>query len=281
MTGKNTRTSTDRRLAEVAEHIAAHADEPLTLTELAARSGLSPAHLQRRFTRAYGMSPKRYQTALRVEAMKTRLREGEPVVDALYAAGFGSNRGGYEAAGQRLGMPPGAYARRGAGLTVRYAITASALGPVLVGETDRGVCAVMLGDDEPTLVAELESEFGAATLVRDDAGVGAEAAAVVDYIAGAPLPAIPLDLHGTEFQLRVWSALATVPAGTTVTYSELAEAIGRPSARRAVAGACGQNHVSILVPCHRVVRTDGGLGGYKWGVDRKRRLLEREGVENT
>jgi AraC family transcriptional regulator of adaptative response/methylated-DNA-[protein]-cysteine methyltransferase len=164
------------------------------------------------------------------------------------------------------------------GLTVRYGVTRSPIGLVLVGETNAGVCAVMLGDDECSLRAGLEAEFGAATLVRDDAAVREDSEAVVAYIAGrSEMPDIPLDLYGTEFQRTVWAALTTIPAGTTVTYSELARSIGRPRAQRAVASACGRNHVSVLVPCHRVVRTDGGLGGYKWGVDRKRRLLEREG----
>jgi AraC family transcriptional regulator, regulatory protein of adaptative response / methylated-DNA-[protein]-cysteine methyltransferase len=276
MSENGTKAGTEARVRDVASYIATHGDETLTLGALAARAGLSPAYLQRSFTRIFGMSPKRYQTAVRVEALKARLRDGVPVTDAVYTAGFGSNRGGYAAAAQRLGMPPGTYARRGAGLTVRFTIAPSPIGLVLVGETDRGVCAVMLGDDEASLLADLDAEFGAATLVRDDDAVGHEAAAVVEYIGGAPMPRLPLDPHGTEFQRRVWTALGDVPAGTTVTYSELAGAIGRPGAQRAVAGACGDNHISILVPCHRVVRADGGLGGYKWGVERKRRLLERE-----
>lgn len=267
----------DALMRLVAEHIAAHAGETLTLADLGRLAGLSPTHLQRTFTRAYGMSPKRYQTALRVEAMKARLREGAPVSDAAFEAGFGSSRGAYEAAGQRLGMPPGAYARRGAGLEIRYATAASPIGAVLVGETERGVCAVLLADSEDAAVEALAREFSEATLTPDD-DVAAQAAAVVAYIAGGALPDLPLDLRGTDFQRAVWTALAAIPAGSTVTYSQLAAAIGRPSARRAVAGACGDNHVSILVPCHRVVRGDGGLGGYKWGVERKQALLEREGA---
>jgi AraC family transcriptional regulator of adaptative response/methylated-DNA-[protein]-cysteine methyltransferase len=279
MTAASRQAETDRRIHEVAAHIAAHADEQLTLGSLAARAGLSPAYLQRSFTRAYGMSPKRYQTALRVEAMKARLRDGQPVSDALYSAGFGSSRGAYEAARQRLGMPPGSYAKHGAGLEVRYTVAPSEIGLVLVGQTDSGVCAVLLGDDEVSLLAALDAEFGAATLLRDDDAVRDEAEAVVAYIAGrSAMPDLPLDLRGTEFQRQVWTALTAIPAGTTVTYSELARAIGRPTAQRAVASACGGNHVSVLVPCHRVVRADGGLGGYKWGIERKQRLLEREGA---
>lgn len=267
----------DERMRLVAEHIAAHAGERLTLADLGRLAGLSPTHLQRTFARSFGMSPKRYQTALRVEAMKARLREGAPVSDAAFEAGFGSSRGAYEAAGQRLGMPPGAYARRGAGLEIRYATADSPIGAVLVGETERGVCAVLLADSADAAVEALAREFREATLTPDES-VEEQAEAVVAYIAGGDLPDLPLDLRGTDFQRTVWTALAAVPAGSTVTYSQLAEAVGRPAARRAVAGACGDNHVSILVPCHRVVRGDGGLGGYKWGVERKQALLEREGA---
>lgn len=279
MTGESRRAETEARVRDVAAHIEAHAEEALTLDMLAHISGVSPAHLQRTFTRVFGMSPKRYQTALRVESLKARLREGEPVSDATYGAGFGSSRGAYEATRRQLGMTPGAYRRHGAGLTVRYTIAPSSLGLVLVGATEAGVCAVMLADDEPTLLAALDAEFGAAELVRDDAGLREQARAVTDHLTGGARPDLPLDLHGTEFQQRVWTALQTIPSGSTVTYSELARAIGHPNAQRAVASACGDNHVAVLVPCHRVVRADGGLGGYKWGVQRKRRLLEREGAQ--
>jgi len=276
MTPESRRAGTEARVRDVAAYIEAHAEEALTLDVLARVSGVSPAHLQRTFTRVFGMSPKRYQTTLRVESLKARLREGEPVGDATYGAGFGSSRGAYEAARRQLGMTPGAYRRRGEGLTVRYTTASSPLGLVLVGATEAGVCAVMLADDEPTLLAALDAEFGAARLVRDDAGLRYQTRAVTDYLAGGTLPDLPLDLRGTEFQQRVWTALQTIPNGSTVTYGELARAIGLPNAQRAVASACGDNHVAVLVPCHRVVRADGGLGGYKWGVERKRRLLERE-----
>lgn len=279
MTSESRRAETEVRVRDVAAHIKAHAEEDFTLDMLAHISGVSPAHLQRTFTRVFGMSPKRYQTALRVESLKARLREGEPVSDATYGAGFGSSRGAYEATRRQLGMTPGAYRRHGAGLTVRYTIALSSLGLVLVGATEAGVCAVMLADDEPTLLAALETEFGAAELVRDDAGLQEQTRAVTGHLAGGTRPDLPLDLHGTEFQQRVWTALQTIPSGSTVTYGELARAIGHPNAQRAVASACGDNHVAVLVPCHRVVRADGGLGGYKWGVQRKRRLLECEGAQ--
>lgn len=270
------RPDTDARVGAVAAYIEQHADERLTLDVLARHAGLSPAHLQRTFTRAFGMSPKRYQTALRVEAMKSRLRDGEPVSDAGYGVGFGSGRGAYEAVQRQIGMTPGAYRRRGEGLTIRYAIAPSELGLVLVGATEAGVCAVMLADNEPALLTALDDEFGAATLVRDDSTLASQTRAVVDYISGGARPDLALDLQGTEFQQRVWTMLQTIPRGSTATYSEVARKIGRPTAQRAVASACGDNHVAVLVPCHRVVRSDGGLGGYKWGVERKRALLRGE-----
>lgn len=268
---------TRARIDAVAAYIEAHADEALTLVVLARHAGLSPGHLQRTFRAEFGMSPKAYQTALRVEAMKSRLRSGEPVSDAGYGAGFGSGRGAYEASQRQLGMTPGAYRRHGRGLTIRYGIAPSDLGLVLVGATERGVCAVMLADSEGALLASLDGEFGEATLARDDAGLAEQTRAVVEYIGGGARPDLPLDLQGTGFQRRVWTALQTIPRGSTATYSQVAAAIGRPTSQRAVANACGGNHVAVLVPCHRVVRSDGGLGGYKWGVDRKERLLEREG----
>jgi AraC family transcriptional regulator of adaptative response/methylated-DNA-[protein]-cysteine methyltransferase len=272
--GETSGTSAAVRAA--AAYLASHVDEPVPLSDLARAVGLSPAYLQKAFTRTFGTSPKRYQTALRIEALKSRLREGAPVADAVYGAGFGSNRGAYEAAKRQLGMTPGVYRRRGAGLRIRFGVADSALGPVLVGATDEGVCAVMLADDEAALLEALNDEFGEAKLVRDDPGLAAQTAAVVAHVAGGARPDLPLDLRGTDFQRRVWTALQAIPAGSTVTYGELAAAIGRPTAQRAVASACGDNHVAVLVPCHRVVRGDGGLGGYKWGVERKRRLLERE-----
>jgi AraC family transcriptional regulator of adaptative response/methylated-DNA-[protein]-cysteine methyltransferase len=276
MMAESIRERTETRVRDIAAYIEEHAADHLTLDMLAQRADMSPAHLQRTFTRIFGMSPKCYQTALRVESFKRHLREGESVIDATYRAGFGSSRGAYEATQLQVGMTPGAYRRRGAGLTVRYSIAASPLGLVLVGATSVGVCTVMLADDEATLLAALDAEFGAAELVRDDEGLRAQTRAVTDHLAGGARPDLPLDLLGTEFQQRVWTALQTIPSGTSISYGELARAIGRPSAQRAVASACADNHVAVLVPCHRVVRADGGLGGYKWGVQRKKRLLEHE-----
>lgn len=271
-------TDGQRAVAQAAVFIEKHADEPITLAGLAASVGLSPSHLQREFTRAYGRSPKRYQTALRADALRRGLREGASVSDAAYGAGFGSTRAVYEGAARELGMSPAQYRKGGAGLEIRYAILSSVLGAVLVARTDKGVCAVLL-DDEARLAADLAAEFPGATLTRDDESVRPWAAAIVEAVAGHALASeVPLDLMGTDFQRRVWTELQRVPLGTTATYAEIAARIGRPTATRAVANACGSNHAAVIVPCHRVVRTDGGLGGYKWGIERKRALLASEGA---
>jgi AraC family transcriptional regulator of adaptative response/methylated-DNA-[protein]-cysteine methyltransferase len=260
-----------------ASFLEAHTDEDMTLTRLSAEVGLSPAHLQRTFTAVFGHSPKQHQAALRAEALKERLRRDEPVSEAAYGAGFGSSRGVYEAAQARLGMAPGAYRRGGAGMRIRYAVAASALGPVLVGCTGAGVCAVMLGDSEAELAEALSSEVPRADIALGTNVAEAQARAVAAYIdRPGKAPEVALDIRGTEFQRTVWTALRRVPSGTTVTYAEIAREIGAPKAYRAVANACGDNHIAVLVPCHRVVRSDGGLGGYKWGVGRKRLLLQRE-----
>lgn len=262
-----------------ASFLEAHTGEDITLERLSAEVGLSPAHLQRSFTRVLGHSPKQHQAALRAEALKARLKDGQPVADAGYGAGFGSSRGVYEAAHARLGMAPGVYRRGGDGMRIRYAVASTPLGPVLVGVTDAGVCAVMLGDSEAQLDDAFAAEFPRAEITLDDASAGAQARAVAAYLAGsAAIPDVALDLTGTDFQRTVWTALRRVPAGVTVTYAEIARDIGAPKAHRAVANACGDNHIAVLVPCHRVVRTDGSLGGYKWGIERKRLLLAREGA---
>lgn len=266
----------ERRVAAAAAFIAAHAGERITLERLAAEVGGSPSHVQRTFTRRYGLSPRRYQEALRVEALKRHLKDGGAVTEAGYAAGFGSSRGLYESARKGMGMPPGSYRSGGAGLEIRYTTATSPLGVVLVGWTERGVCCVLLADDDARAERSLAEEFPRAELARDDPA-GEWAAAVVDHVSGRiPRADVPLDLVGTDFQRRVWAVLQQLPPGTTASYAEVAERLGSPKATRAVASACAGNHVAVLVPCHRVVRTDGGLGGYKWGVARKRRLLERE-----
>ena len=252
-------------------------DSPPTLEELARAVGISPTHFQKIFKRATGVSPRQYAETRRVAKVKALLRAGEPVSAALYGAGYGSSRGLYENAHATLGMTPATYRKGGAGAEIGYAFGRSRLGEVLVAATPQGVCFVALGDSRARLVAELKADLPAATL-REDAGrLGRWLDEVLRRIDGAePAAALPLDIRCTAFQRRVWQALTEIPLGQTRTYSELAASLGAPRAQRAVGRACATNPVSILVPCHRAVREDGGLGGYRWGLKKKQALLAAE-----
>jgi AraC family transcriptional regulator, regulatory protein of adaptative response / methylated-DNA-[protein]-cysteine methyltransferase len=251
-----------------------------TLDELAAATGVSRFHLQRVFTERTGVSPRAYAERLRAERVADRLAAGAPVSDAAYDAGFGSVGRLSAAAPARLGMTPSRFRAGGAGETVHVAVAETSLGAVLVAVTGRGVCAIELGDDPDELLATFQQRFHAADVRAGDDAFERTVALVVGLVEHPAVPvdpeALPLDVRGTAFQERVWQALRAVPAGTTTTYTEVAEAIGAPTSVRAVAGACAANHLAIAVPCHRVVRTDGGLSGYRWGVERKQALLERE-----
>ena len=256
----------ERSVQAARAYLDARVGQRVPLARLGKAVGLSPWHVQRAFTRLVGVSPKAYQEARQRERYKDQLRSGATVGRTAY---------GREAT--EIGMRPGSYRRGGRGVTINYAVVPSALGFLLVGMTDRGVATVMLDDKVQALEATLSYEYPEATLVRDETGVAATANAIVESIErGNGLAALPLDLRGTAFQLRVWAALREIPPGTTRTYTEIAEAIGSPKAVRAVAGACAANPAAIVVPCHRVVRADGEMGGYKWGVERKRRLLAGE-----
>ena len=274
------RTDTHLALVErVREYIDLHTDEPLPLARLAREAGVSPAHLQRTFTRVVGLSPKQYQEQRRVGALKSALREGRTVSSATYEAGFGTGRRVYEAADDALGMTPGTYRRRGVGVTIHYTIVPVSLGLLLVAVTERGICSVSLGDDEASLVAALRAELPAAELVRATDARDRLVDAVVAYVEGTARSAeLPLDVRATAFQWQVWRALQRIPEGATRSYQEIARELGQPSAARAVARACASNRVAVLIPCHRVVRGDGALGGYRWGVARKAALLAREGA---
>lgn len=274
------RTDAHLALAErVREYIDLHVDEPLPLVRLARQAGVSPAHLQRTFTRVVGLSPRQYQEQRRVGALKSALREGRTVSSATYEAGFGTGRRVYETADDALGMTPGAYRRRGVGVTIHYSAVPTSLGLLLVAVTERGICSVSLGDDETTLVDALRTEFPAAELVRTTDARDRLVDAVVAHVEGtASAGDLPLDLRATAFQWQVWRALQRIPEGATRTYQEVARELGQPSAARAVARACASNRVAVLIPCHRVVRGDGGLGGYRWGMARKAALLAREGA---
>lgn len=253
-----------------------------TLAELGAELGVSPYHLQRTFRAVTGVSPRAYAEQLRARRVAERLEQGAPVSDAAYEAGYGTAaRLAADSAG-RLGMVPSRFRAGGAGERIRVAVADSSLGPVLVAATDRGVCAIDLGDDPDELLARFQQRFHAADLVAGDAAFDRSVALAVGVIDGTAVGEhLDLDVRGTAFQERVWQALRAIPAGRTTTYAELAAAIGAPSSVRAVAGACAANTVAVAVPCHRVVRTDGGLSGYRWGVDRKRALLDREAATGT
>lgn len=269
------------RMQRLAEYIDAHAAESLPLARLARVVAMSPHHLQRTFVAVLGVSPKAYQSARRLAQFKARLRDGDAVLDATFDAGYGSTSRVYEQVTGGLGMTPGAYRAGGDGETITYAVRATAMGPLLMAATARGVCQVEFGDDADLLVARLHDHFPKAAIVpagdaaREplDAWIDALEAHVVQ---GAPCPALPLELRGTAFQIRVWRFLLGVKPGRVISYGELAEGIGHPDAVRAVGTACGANRIAVLVPCHRALRADGSLGGYRWGLERKRVLLDQE-----
>jgi AraC family transcriptional regulator of adaptative response/methylated-DNA-[protein]-cysteine methyltransferase len=270
-------------MAALCDYIREHADsgEKLTLAELAAFAHLSPGHLQRTFRAAVGVSPREFVAACRLEALKQGLRSGESVTRAVYDAGFSSGSRVYEGAERRLGMTPGEYREGGRHLEISYAVVATPLGRLLLAATDRGVCSVRFGDDDASLVEALRREYPAATLIatkgRRQPQFRAWVHALVTHLrSGAPLPDLPLAVRASAFRLRVWRYLQRIPAGETRSYRDVARAVGRPTAVRAVAGACAANPLAVVVPCHRVLRADGTLGGYRWGVKRKQELLARE-----
>ena len=248
-----------------------------TLDALAAACGMSSYHFHRIFKAHTGITPKAYAAARRAARIERGLAQESSVTDAIYAAGFNSSGRFYAGAAGRLGMTPTAYRAGGHGMAIRFAIGACSLGAILVAATDKGICCILMGDDPELLARDLQDRFPAAELEGADAGFAEVVARVVGFVEAPAIGLdLPLDLRGTVFQQRVWEALRQVPSGATVSYAELAERIGLPSGARAIAGACAANPVAVAVPCHRVVRTDGALSGYRWGVERKRALLERE-----
>ena len=253
------------------------AEEVPALETLAASAGLSPFHFHRLFRRIAGVTPRAYAAEQRARRVQSSLEHGESVTHALYDAGFNSSSRFYEAAGAMLGMRPAAYRAGGEGETIRHAFGHSDLGLVHVAATDRGICAIALGDDASALEAELARRFPRARIVAADAAFGEWVRRVIAFVE-APRDglALPLDIRGTAFQRLVWEALQAIPTGQTVSYGELATRLGQPKAVRAVAGACAANKLAVVVPCHRVVGADGALTGYRWGVSRKRSLLDRE-----
>ncbi|MCH8815175.1 MAG: methylated-DNA--[protein]-cysteine S-methyltransferase [Chloroflexi bacterium] len=253
-----------------------HFDEPLTLEDLGRHLGVSPHHLQRQFKRSVGVSPKEYVSALRIDALKSRLRDGHSVTDAIYDAGYASGSRFYERSTERLGMTASAYRNGGRGMAIEFTVVPSIVGHLLLAATERGVCSVMLGDDAASIENELRREFPNATMGSGGDDLRKWAEAVVESFDSLDAVDLPLDVVATAFQCQVWRALRAIPKGVAYSYGEIAAAIGNPKAARAVGRACATNPVALLIPCHRAVREDGSVGGYRWGPDRKQRILDRE-----
>ncbi len=263
-------------IAAACRQIAA-ADEPPSLAALATTAHLAPTYFQRVFKRVVGVSPRQYADAQRRARLKAALHDEPTVTAALYQAGYGATSSLYTAAAEHLGMTPGAYRGRGRAMTIRYALAPCALGWLLVAATEQGVCSIALGDDGAALAAALGAEFAAATVQRDDDGLALWVKELLEHLAGArPHLDLPLDVQATAFQRQVWEALQRIPYGATRSYGAVAAALGQPTAARAVARACATNPVALAVPCHRVVREGGALGGYRWGLERKAALLDQE-----
>jgi AraC family transcriptional regulator, regulatory protein of adaptative response / methylated-DNA-[protein]-cysteine methyltransferase len=274
---KPTQVSEQAQYVLRARQLLDNAEGVVTLAQLSKRVGLSPFHLQRLFKRATGLSPREYHSARRMQNVKTGLRKGDDVTTALYDAGFSSPSRLYESSNQQLGMTPGTYRRGGAGATITFAIAPTPLGRMLVAATERGLCAVRFGESVAELERDLREEFHAAELHRDDAEMGRYVEPLLANLRGEKTTInLPLDVRATAFQRKVWETLREIPRGETRSYSEIARKIGDPNAVRAVARACASNPVALAVPCHRVVRSDGDLAGYRWGVNRKKKLLEAE-----
>ncbi|MDQ1348699.1 MAG: AraC family transcriptional regulator [Acidobacteriota bacterium] len=268
----------ERAVAEARRIVDRAEGESVPLTELAEAVGLSPAHLQREFKRRIGLSPKQYGLAHRAERLKRELGSRQTVLDAGFEAGYGSASRIYDQAARSLGMTPGRFRDGGRGVRIAFATHETQFGHLLLATTDRGLCAVRLGGSAAAVRAELAAEFPRAALAEDGSGLAAHFDQIGALLAGENVQPV-LDIEATAFQALVWQALLRIPSGTTTTYGELARAIGRPTAVRAVAAACGANPVALVVPCHRVVGRDGALTGYRWGVRRKRALLAAEAAQ--
>lgn len=258
-------------------------DEPQTLETVAAELGVSTSHFQRTFTDLVGISPKKYAEAKRMERFKDELRGGSDVVTAMYDAGFASSSRLYEKAGEKLGMTPAAYKKGGKGMAINYTIAECDLGLLLVARTPRGICSVTFGDSHQELSRGLSEEFPNAEIAEDAEELANAVDSIIMYLAGnTKRLVLPLDLQATAFQLQVWEALKNIPYGETRSYAEIAEQLGDKKKVRAVAQACARNRVALVIPCHRVVGSDGSITGYRWGVERKKRLLDREArTENS
>ncbi|WP_372880334.1 bifunctional transcriptional activator/DNA repair enzyme AdaA [Psychromonas sp.] len=276
--GKNARIE---KIIEVADYIEEHIEEKITLLQLAGIAGLSPSRLQRVFKEIFGISPKHYQDAIRMRHFKRLLKGGDSVTDAIYSSGFGSISRVYGEASRNIGMTPKAYRAGGDGEVIHYACRMTALGLMIMAATGKGICSVQFGDNESSLFSLLSKEFPKAELVLSAAQNASELDNWMEALdkhlsQGAPRPDVPLDMRGTAFQVKVWQFLLSIKEGDVVSYAEVAEQIDNPKAVRAVGTACGKNPIGVLIPCHRVLRSDGALGGYRWGLERKRTLLDKE-----
>ena len=275
-----------QKFVDLARFIADNADSSLTLKQLSARVHLSPSRMQRVFKSIFGVSPKKFQQAARSERFKQLLRAGTDITHAIFESGYGSTSRVYGQTLHHIGMTPKSYRAGGKGEAITWACRDTALGPILMAATDRGVCFAQFGDACDALVAQLRSEFPQAELHQYDGTGSQQLERWIDALNGyiqnkQPRPELPLDLRGTAFQIKVWEFLLSLRDGDVISYSELAQAIDKPSAVRAAASACAANRIAVLVPCHRILRGDGGLGGYRWGLERKRALLDAERARKT
>src|SRR3984885_7238235 len=264
---------------KVCRYIDTHPDEPVPLEALGRALGISPFHLQRTFKALMGITPRAYADSRRLNSLKAGLREGHSVTRSMYDAGYGSSSRLYERGSSQLGMTPLRYRKQGSGVTIHFTIAPTPIGKMLLASTEHGLCSIHFGDAPATLESGLRSEYPKAEIVRSDRKLGQQVKALRAIIQGESTTSLPLDIQATAFQRRVWEELQAIPRGATKSYSKIAADIGHPKATRAVARACATNPVAIAIPCHRVVREDGSLGGYRWGVERKKKLLALEAVK--
>ncbi len=264
-------------VAEICAYLHEIHPDTVSLQDLGKAFHISPYHLQRTFKQLTGVSPRQYAASLRMEEFKAQVRGGQRITDAIYAVGYGSSSRLYERSDEQLGMTPSTYRKKGKGMTIFYSVHPCPLGKLLVAVTERGICKISLGDSAEALTADMEVEFAQAERIRDDEGLGYWVGQIIAYLEdGQPQLDLPLDVRATAFQIKVWQQLQQIPVGETRSYGEIAAAIGQPKASRAVARACASNPVALAIPCHRIIRKDKSLGGYRWGIERKRAILKRE-----
>jgi AraC family transcriptional regulator of adaptative response/methylated-DNA-[protein]-cysteine methyltransferase len=271
-----------RRVCKYIQKCSESSDSMPTLSELGRAVGSSPSHLQRVFKEATGVTPRQYASAWRLDRFKTMIKDGQEISDALYEAGFGSPSRLYESSADQLGMTPGTYRKGGLGMQIYHTVVSSPMGRLLVAATDQGVCSVKLGNSDPALEEDLLAEYPSADHMQEGGHLAIWAAEILSYLDGEKTDLnLPLDIQATAFQQQVWNMLRTIPYGETRTYQQVAEVLGNDGSSRAVGTACGANPVALVIPCHRVLRKDGGLGGYRWGLERKKSLLDMEQADHS